>query len=189
MPTDDDPIADGSSPGTRAPRLPRVSGGSDELLPGEAEDRREQIELTSPTFDDGDPLPDRCAHQNENISPALEWTTVPADTAELALLCLDPDSPSGTFTHWVLAGIDPTVTSMDEGQVPPGAVEGVNDFGEMGWGGPQPPPGHGPHRYIFTLLASAVPLDVAPGATVDDVVDAVEGNLLARGELVGTYER
>jgi Raf kinase inhibitor-like YbhB/YbcL family protein len=173
----------------RSVRGQGTGGSGADILPGEADGRRDQMELISETFDDGEMLPDRCAHHRDNVSPALSWSLVPHEAQELILLCQDPDAPSGTFTHWVLTGIDPSVTDMDEGAVPAGAMPGANDFGEVGWGGPQPPEGDPAHRYVFTLLASAIPLDIGPGATADEVLDQLDGNLLARGELVGLYQR
>ena len=170
-------------------RGPRTAGSGADPLPGEAGGPLERIELTSPAFDDGDFLPSRFAHDEENLSPPLEWSDVPSGTQELALLCQDPDAPNGLFTHWVLAAIDPTITAIDEGEVPSGAVAGLNDFGEMAWGGPAPPPGDGPHRYVFTLFASVEPLDVTLGASADDLLDALEGTELAQGSLLGRYER
>jgi Raf kinase inhibitor-like YbhB/YbcL family protein len=158
-------------------------------LPGQPGGPLERIELTSPEFDDGDVLPARFAHDRKNVSPPLEWNDVPPGAQELALLCQDPDAPTGLFTHWVLASIDPTITAIDEGEVPPGAVAGVNDFGEVGWGGPQPPRGHGPHRYVFTLFAASEHLDLDPGASADDLLDALDGVELAQGSLLGRYER
>jgi Raf kinase inhibitor-like YbhB/YbcL family protein len=166
-----------------------TAGSGADLLPGEPGGPLERIQLTSPAFDDGDFMPSRCAHDEENLSPPLEWSDVPPGTAELALLCEDTDAPSGVFTHWVLAAVDPTITVINEGEQPPGAVPGVNDFGELGWGGPAPPPGDGPHRYVFTLFAASRPLDVAPGASADDLLEALDGVELAQGSLLGLYER
>ncbi|MGH9193244.1 MAG: YbhB/YbcL family Raf kinase inhibitor-like protein [Acidimicrobiales bacterium] len=70
-----------------------------------------------------------------------------------------------------------------------GGLAGLNDFGELGWAGPEPPRGHGPHRYVFTLFAASEPLDVAPGASADDLLDALDGVELAQGSLLGRYER
>ncbi|HEX6237470.1 MAG TPA: YbhB/YbcL family Raf kinase inhibitor-like protein [Acidimicrobiales bacterium] len=166
------------------------TGGSwEDVLPGEAEGRREQMELTSDTFEDGEMLPERCAHDRDNISPSLSWGLTPEETEELAILCQDPDAPTGTFTHWVLTGIDPSISEMDEDSIPPGAVPGVNDFGEVGWSGPQPPAGDPAHRYVFTLLASAVSLDLGSDATADELLEAIDEDLLARGELVGLYQQ
>jgi hypothetical protein len=88
----------------------------------------------------------------------------------------------------VLYKIPADVQSLDEGQSG-GGVEGVNDFGNRGYGGPAPPRGHGVHHYHFTLHALDQPLDLEPGATKTQLLDAIEGHILAQGELVGTYER
>jgi hypothetical protein len=87
------------------------------------------IELTSPSFGDHQPIPARHAKDHDNLSPALEWSGVPQEAVELAVLCEDPDAPRGTFIHWVLAGLQPTVTGLAEGESPAAAVEGRNDFG------------------------------------------------------------
>ena len=166
-----------------------TSGTGEDLLPGEAGGPPKRLELRSDAFDDGETLPDRFAHDRDNVSPPLDWSPPPEGTAELALLCEDLDAPSGVFTHWVLAGIDPSATGVAEGELPIGAVEGVNGFGEIGWGGPQPPPGDGPHRYVFTVVASSTPLDLPTGADDGVLRDALEGHELARGELIAIAER
>src|SRR5437016_4160662 len=129
----------------------------------------ETIELRSPSFNDHAPIPPRHGHDQENVSPPLEWSNVPDGAAELALVCEDPDAPGRTFVHWVLAGIDPSVGGLNEGEVPGGAVEGTNDFGEKGWGGPQPPPGDDAHRYFFRLSASSAALNLTAGASADEL--------------------
>lgn len=147
------------------------------------------IQLTSPAFDDGGTIPERHVRLGGNVSPPLAWSGVPAGTIELALLVQDPDAPSGTFTHWVVARLAPDLEALEEGQLPDGAVEGSNDFGEEGYGGPQPPPGDPPHRYIFTLLALGEESGLAGGASAQDLHDAVQGKELAQGRLVGRYGR
>jgi hypothetical protein len=102
------------------------------------------IQLRSPAFGDHQPIPARHAKDHDNLSPALEWSGVPQEAVELAVLCEDPDAPRGSFIHWVLAGLQPTATGLAEGEHPAGAVEGRNDFGEEGWSGPLPPVGDGP---------------------------------------------
>jgi Raf kinase inhibitor-like YbhB/YbcL family protein len=166
------------------------SGGSGEdLLPGEPGARWGVVELSSEAFDGGDVLPDRFAHDQDNLSPPLDWSGVPSHARELALVCEDPDAPGGTFTHWMLTGIDPSTTGVAEGTVPAGANERVNDFGEVGWGGPEPPPGDDAHRYVFTVFASAVRLALGPDAGVEDLRAVLDGNEIGRGELVGLYRR
>lgn len=147
------------------------------------------IQLRSPAFSDHAPIPARYSRDGENVSPPLEWTGVPDGTAELALICEDPDAPGGTFVHWVVAGIDPSLGGVGEGEVPPGAVEGANDYGGDGYGGPQPPVGDDAHRYFFRLFALSEPLGLSPGTSADQLRQAMEGRELARGTLVGTYQR
>jgi Raf kinase inhibitor-like YbhB/YbcL family protein len=112
------------------------------------------IELRSPSFGDHQPIPARHAKDHDNLSPALAWSGVPQQAVELAVLCQDPDAPRGTFTHWVLAGLEPTATGLAEGERPAVAVEGRNDFDEEGYSGPLPPVGDGPHRYFFWVFLS-----------------------------------
>ncbi|MDQ4068871.1 MAG: YbhB/YbcL family Raf kinase inhibitor-like protein [Actinomycetota bacterium] len=147
------------------------------------------IQLRSPAFTDHAPIPARYSKDGENVSPALEWSGVPEGTAELAVLCEDPDAPGGTFVHWVISGLDPSRTGLDVGEVPVGAVEGQNDYGDIGYGGPQPPVGDPSHRYFFTVHASSEPLGLSPGGTADGLRRALEGRELARGTLVGLYQR
>ncbi|HEV2870992.1 MAG TPA: YbhB/YbcL family Raf kinase inhibitor-like protein [Actinomycetota bacterium] len=147
------------------------------------------IELRSPSFGDHQPIPARHAKDHENLSPALEWSGVPVEAAELAVLCEDPDAPRGPFIHWVLAGLQPTATGLAEGEHPAAAVEGRNDFGEEGYSGPRPPVGDGPHRYVFRVFAASGPLGLVAGASADDLRRALEGKELASCTLIGTYQR
>ncbi len=149
----------------------------------------ETIEVRTPAFDDHAPIPARHSLEQENLSPALEWSGVPEDTAELAVLCEDPDAARGPFVHWVLSGLDPSTTGLAEGEVPSGAVEGRNDWGGVGYGGPRPPVGGSVHRYFFWVYASPEPLGLAPGGSADDLRRALEGRELGRGVVVGTYQR
>ena len=147
------------------------------------------IQLRSPSFGDYRPIPARHAKDHDNLSPALEWSGVPQDAVELAVLCEDPDAPRGTFTHWVLVGLPPTATGLAEGEHPAGAVEGRNDFGEAGYGGPLPPVGDDPHRYFFRVYAASAPLGLTWGASAENLRRALEGKQLASGTVVGTYQR
>jgi Raf kinase inhibitor-like YbhB/YbcL family protein len=114
---------------------------------------------------------------------------VPQEAVELAVLCEDPDAPRGTFTHWVLAGLEPTATRLAQGERPTAAVEGRNDFGEEGYSGPLLPAGDGPHRYFFRLFVASAPLGLTAGAAAQDLGHALEGRELASCTLVGTYQR
>ncbi len=147
------------------------------------------IQLRSPSFGDHQPIPARHAKDQDNLSPALEWSGVPEEAVELAVLCEDPDAPSGIFIHWVLAGLQPAATGLAEGEHPAGTVEGRNDFGEEGYSGPLPPVGDPPHRYFFRVYAASAPLGLTGAPSADDLRRALEGKELASGTLVGTYQR
>lgn len=147
------------------------------------------IELKSSAFEDGGTIPARYAKDGENVFPPLEWSGVPAQTRELALLVEDPDAPSGRFVHWIVIGLPPMLDRLETGQLPEPAVEACNDFGERGYGGPQPPEGDPPHRYVFTLLALDETVDLPPGGGYRQFHDAVQGKERGRGQLVGRYGR
>jgi len=145
------------------------------------------VELISTAFAPGGRIPRRHTCEGEDVSPPLTWSGLPEDTRSLALIVDDPDAPVGTFTHWLAWGIEPDRTGLGEGERPP--REGRNDFGAPGYRGPCPPPGHGPHRYVFRLLALGAQLDLAPGAGRRDLERALEGRVLGEAQLVGVYER
>ena len=146
-----------------------------------------EFELTSSAFQHGQPIPRKFTCEGEDVSPPLAWSDVPEGAVSLALVVDDPDAPSGTFTHWLAWGIDPTAGGLGEGE--PAPVEGLNDFGQVGWRGPCPPPGHGPHRYFFRLHGLGGELDLPIGAGNAELERALEDRALAIAELVGTYER
>ena len=145
------------------------------------------FDLTSPAFDEGQPIPERFSCDGDNVSPPLDWSSVPEGTRSLALILHDPDAPSGDFTHWVGWNIDPGTGGLEEGAH--ATVEGANGFGENGYGGPCPPPGHGAHRYFHELFALDTELDLEEGASREQLEDAIEGHVLEGAELIGTYER
>ena len=147
--------------------------------------------LSSRDIADGGVLPDAQVKAKGNTSPHLKWSGAPAGTRSYAITCYDPDAPTGSgFWHWTVANIPADVTELPTGgPVPAGAVEGRTDYGEPGFGGAAPPPGHGPHRYIFTVFAVDVErLDVTP-----DNSGAVFGfnlhfHTLAKAAITATYE-
>jgi Raf kinase inhibitor-like YbhB/YbcL family protein len=145
------------------------------------------MELTSSAFANGQSIPRRHSCEGEDLSPPLSWTEVPESTSSLALIVDDPDAPGRTFTHWLAWGLDPATGGLNEGEPPP--VEGRNDFGETGYRGPCPPPGHGPHRYLFRLHALEEELGVEAGAGKAELERALSGRSVAVAELMGTYER
>ncbi len=146
-----------------------------------------EFELSSPAFEQGQPIPRKHTCEGEDVSPPLAWSGVAEETASLALLVEDTDAPGGMFAHWQAWGIAPDSSGLGEGEAPP--FEGRNDFGSMGWRGPCPPPGHGTHRYFFRLHALDAELELPTGAEKAHVERALADRVLAVAELVGIYER
>lgn len=147
------------------------------------------LRLTSSAFEESARIPKKFTGEGQDVSPMLSWSGVPAGTKQLALICDDPDAPmSKPFVHWVAYGIPADWRSLPEGDVE-GITEGQNDFGNSGYGGPMPPPGHGVHHYHFKLYALDEQVDLDPGATKKELLQAMEGHILEEADLVGTYER
>jgi len=148
--------------------------------------------LQSSSFTSGGTIPKKFACDSD-ISPALQWSEPPANTQSFALIADDPDAPAGTWTHWVVYDLPATLRQLPEGvpkraSLPQGGAQGINDFGKTGYGGPCPPPGK-PHRYFFKLYALDARLNLKPGASKEQVENAMRGHILANAELMGTYQR
>ena len=151
------------------------------------------MQLTSPAFMEGQPIPKKCSCDGADVSPLLRWSEAPAGTKSIALVCDDPDAPMGTWVHWVIYDLPATMRELPEGVatievLPNGAKQGVNGFRRVGYGGPCPPPG-GPHHYSFRLYALDTELPLKPRATKRDLLLAMSGHILAEAQLMGTYER
>lgn len=149
--------------------------------------------LESPAFEPGGAIPVGNTCDGEDLSPALHWSRPPEGTRSFALICDDPDAPSGTWVHWVLFNIAPGADRLDPNMPPReeaagGAKQGRNDFGRIGYGGPCPPRGK-PHRYFFRLYALDTVLDLDAGVTKASVLKAAKEHVLGVGELMGTYRR
>ena len=146
------------------------------------------MELRSSAFTNNTPIPARFSRDGENVSPPLEWSGLPDEAVELALICEDPDAPRGTFVHWLVGGIAPMDAALDVGQTPEGSVVGRNDFGNTGWDGPQPPPGAA-HRYYFRLYALSAPANLRPGFDADQLRRAAASNEADSATLIGLFQR
>jgi len=151
------------------------------------------IPVTSTAFAEGRPIPDKYTCSGPNVSPVLRWGNAPAGTKSFALIADDPDAPVGTWVHWVLYDLPPATMSLAENvpsspELPDGSKQGVNDFGQPGYGGPCPPPGK-PHRYFFKIYALDIMLNLKSGATKKELLKAMDGHVLAEGQLMGTYQR
>ena len=150
------------------------------------------IKMRSSAFEEGGMIPKKYTCDDVDVSPPLEWGDVPEGTKSLALICDDPDAPMGTWVHWVLYDLPPSVKQLPE-NIPPqktlenGAKQGTNDFRKIGYGGPCPP--GGTHRYYFKLYALDTELNLDPGKTKAELLKAMEGHILAQGQLMGKYRR
>ncbi len=147
------------------------------------------MKVASPAFDQGTRIPKKYTGEGEDISPPIAWHGAPAGTREFAMIVEDPDAPRpDPWVHWVVYGIPASRTSFPEGSAP-GATEGVNTGGQVGYAGPMPPEGHGVHHYHFRLYALNAAINLRQGATKQELLAAMKGHIIAEGELVGTYER
>lgn len=151
------------------------------------------LSVSSPAFEEGGEIPVKYTCEGQNISPPLAWSEGPEGTSSFALIVDDPDAPLRAFTHWVIFNLPADTRELAEGITPKGklasgALQGRNDAGRSGYFGPCPPPGSA-HHYRFTLYALDETLDLAAGAFKEQVLEAMEGHVLAQGQLVGTYQR
>jgi Raf kinase inhibitor-like YbhB/YbcL family protein len=157
------------------------------------------ITVTSPTLKEGETIPRQYTPDGRNDSPPLTWNGVPAAAKELAVVCEDPDAGNPPpFVHWVIYKIPATATGLPEGiPIDPaaampseiaGAIQGVSGFRRPIYRGPAPPPGK-PHHYHFVVYALDADLGLKPGLTRADLLAAINGHVIGRGELVSIYER
>jgi len=154
--------------------------------------KKMQIKVKSTAFEDGGMIPRQYTCDGADVSPPLAWSSVPEGTKTIALICDDPDAPMGTWVHWVLFNLPVDVKELPE-NVPPqkrletGAIQGTNDFGNIGYGGPCPP--GGTHRYYFKLYGLDSEINLQAGATKGTLLKAMKGHILAEGQLMGKYKR
>ena len=149
--------------------------------------------ISSSSFPNGGDIPKKFTCDGADVSPEISWTQPPAGTQSFALIAHDPDAPSGTWTHWVLFDLPATTSTLAEGvnkidELPGGERQGRNDFRKIGYNGPCPPPGK-PHRYFFKLYALSSKLNLKPGASKQEVEQAMQGLTLGMAEWTGKYRR
>ena len=145
------------------------------------------LQLTSAAFSQGDEIPQKFGYKNGNTSPPLTISGIPAEAKSLTLIMDDPDAMGAVgkvWVHWVVWNIDSTTTEIAESTVPNGAIEGMTDFGEVGYGGPAPPDKR--HTYVFKLYALDCYID-ADNERKAEVVDDMEGHIIEQTQLTGTY--
>ncbi len=147
----------------------------------------DSLQLTSSAFAKGGAIPAKYTCDGEDVNPPLAIDRVPAGTKSLALIVDDPDAPVGLWVHWVLWNIHPQIRQITEKSVPAGAVQGKNSWGRTSYGGPCPP--SGTHRYFFKLYALDTILKLGSGTTKAELERTMEGHVIGKGELMGTYRR
>lgn len=155
------------------------------------------LQVTSTAFGPGEKVPLKHTGDGANISPPIAWSGAPKETKEFALICDDPDAPTPQpWVHWVIYKLPAETTRLPEGIPtrtypghPVGGLQGINDFGNPGYGGPAPPKGHGVHHYHFNVYALKEPISLKEGATKAELLKAIQGKILDEGKLTGLYQR
>jgi len=151
------------------------------------------LQIRSNAFSEGGMIPRKYTCDGEDVSPPMAWSGVPEGTKSLVLIADDPDAPMGTWVHWVLYDIPPTLDGLPEGVAKTPLVQGVgtqgaNDFRQIGYGGPCPPRGPA-HRYFFKLYALDTSLNLKSGLRKAEIEKAMKGHILAQAQYMGTYRR
>lgn len=153
------------------------------------------MKLTTSAFSDGSPIPAQHTCDGANASPPLAWSDAPPATKTFALIMDDPDAPAGTWVHWVVWNLPPTLAALPTNVARTetlktfgAALQGNNTSRRIGYDGPCPPPGK-PHRYYFKLYALDTALSLEPGSTKADVERAMRGHVAAEAQVMGTYGR
>ena len=144
-----------------------------------------ELTIKSPSFQPNSPIPKKYSCDGENTNPQLTIEGTPKESKSLALIVDDPDAPNGTFDHWVVWNIPPSTTKIAEHSVP--GTEGLNGARKKGFMGPCPP--SGTHRYFFKIYALDTELNLGAKSTKRDLEKAIQGHILAKGELIGLYHR
>ena len=145
------------------------------------------MNVRSPAFADAGTIPKRFTCSGEDVSPPLEWDKLPARTKEIAVLVEDVDADG--FAHWIVMRVPPSVDHFAEGRPPAGSVEAENGFGDRSWGGPCPPEGGSPHRYVFAVYGLDEPLGLGADSSQREVHEAIRQRTLGRGATVGRFGR
>jgi Raf kinase inhibitor-like YbhB/YbcL family protein len=149
--------------------------------------------LRSPAWSEKGRIPVQFTAQGSDISPELIWGDMPSGTESLALICEDPDAPTGTWVHWVIYNIPATEKGLKQDipaspKLDSGMLQGRNDFNRIGYGGPAPPPGS-VHRYFFRLYALDLVLSTGAGIVKRDLLRLIQGHILGKAEYFGTFSR
>lgn len=178
-------------------RLLKVVPSTDQKLASNKTEAAVTITVSSSAFRNGMAIPKQYTQDGANVSPPLQWSGQPSEARELVLVVEDPDAPMpNPIVHWILFGIPPTTNSLPENlpqgpglSSPLAGRQGRNYNSEQRYTGPKPPVGHGVHHYHFQLFALDKNLNVGDAPEKNDLLKAMQGHVLAQGELIGTYER
>jgi Raf kinase inhibitor-like YbhB/YbcL family protein len=151
-----------------------------------------EIKITSPAFEEGGLIPKKYTCDGSNVSPPLRWDSVPPGTESIAIICEDPDAPSGVWVHWILFNLPAECKELaenipDDETLHDGTRQGINDFSSIGYSGPCPP--WGIHRYFFKIFALDCTLDIVHLVDKDILNLAMGDHILATGQLMGRYQR
>lgn len=157
----------------------KVDKDADNITPA---DSMAELTVTSPGFEDGDPIPAKYTCDGEDINPELNIADIPDNAVSLLLIMDDPDAPSGTFTHWLVWNISLS-GNITENSIP--GAEGLNSAGRASYTGPCPP--SGTHRYFFKIYALDTKLELSEGSEREIVENAMEGHVIGYGQLMGTF--
>jgi Raf kinase inhibitor-like YbhB/YbcL family protein len=178
-----------STTANRTPSPARAGAGDEKLVSRKLVPKdAPQIEVRSPDFFDGGPLPAWASADGEGRAPEIRWGELPATTQSVALVCEDPDAPMATpFVHHLVYGIAPSARSLQIGVA--SAREGKNGAMKQGFTPAAPPKGHGVHRYYFQVFALDKDISLGADSTRESLVEAMKGAVIGYGEIIGTYER
>lgn len=149
--------------------------------------------ITTTAFEYGAKIPVKHACTGDDLSPPLSWDEVPNGTVTLALIMEDPDAPGGTFTHWIVYNLPPDSKGLEaiipiQKHMKNGAIQGKNDFGKTGYGGPCPPKGE-EHRYFFRLFALKKKLSPESANKGEDFYNAIKGLVIEKAEYMGKFRK
>ena len=172
--------------------LPCLFYGTSDANPKKSGGKNMGIKVTSSAFEENGMIPVQYTCDGKDLSPPLAWDNIPDGTKSIALICDDPDAPMGTWVHWVLFNLPADTRELIENipsdeNLKNGARHGKNDFRNFGYGGPCPP--SGTHRYYFKVYALDTVIGLSAGATKRQLLGAMEGHILAEGQLMGRYKR
>jgi len=144
------------------------------------------MQITSPSFNNNQNIPEKFTCKGQNINPQLNIEQIPKQTKSLALIMYDPDAPKGTWTHWIMWNI-PIITEIKEDSVPQNSVQGLNSAKQNNYMGPCPP--SGTHRYFFKVYALDTTLNISQNSTKANLEQAMQNHILEKTELIGLFSK